>query len=86
MALTAGVPETWIAALADWRESELFDAPTRAALAFADELIEFGVAQDEQLAALEQHYSAEQVIELALTVSFYAMVPRVLNALRVPLG
>jgi alkylhydroperoxidase family enzyme len=86
MAERAGVPEAQIAALADWRESGLFDAPTRAALAFTDELVESGVAQDAQLAELERFYSDEQVIELALTVAFYTMVPRVLSALRVPLS
>jgi alkylhydroperoxidase family enzyme len=86
MARAAGVPEAQIAALADWRASEEFDAPARAALAFADELIEFGVAQEAQLAELARFYTDAQVIELALTVSFYAMVPRVLNALRVPLS
>ena len=86
MARRAGVSEEQIAALADWEASDRFDAPTRAALAFADELIEFGVAQDAQLAALGRFYSDAQVIELALTVSFYAMVPRVLSALRVPLS
>jgi alkylhydroperoxidase family enzyme len=86
MARAAGVPEAAIAALADWRESDLFDDAERAALAFADELIEFGVAQDAQLAELARFYSDAQVIELALTVAFYTMVPRVLNALRVPLS
>jgi 4-carboxymuconolactone decarboxylase len=86
MARAAGVAEAAIAALADWRESDRFDDATRAALAFADELIEFGVAQDAQLADLARFYSDEQVIELVLTVAFYAMVPRVLNALRVPLS
>jgi alkylhydroperoxidase family enzyme len=86
MALEAGVSDAAIAALADWRTSDAFDDPTRAALAFADELIEFGVAQDAQLAELARFYSDEQVIELALTVAFYTMVPRVLNALRVPLS
>jgi alkylhydroperoxidase family enzyme len=86
MARAAGVSDAQIAALADWRDSERFDAPTRASLAFADELIEFGVAQDAQLAELGRLYTDAQVIEIALTVSFYTMVPRVLNALRVPLS
>jgi alkylhydroperoxidase family enzyme len=86
MARRAGVPEEQIAALADWRAADVYDAPTRAALAFADELIEFGVAQETQLAELARFYSDAQLIELALTVSFYTMVPRVLNALRVPLS
>jgi alkylhydroperoxidase family enzyme len=86
MALAAGVPQPQIDALADWRDSVRFDEPTRAALAFADELIEFGVAENARLAELERFYSDAQVIELALTVSFYTMVPRVLNALRVPLS
>jgi 4-carboxymuconolactone decarboxylase len=86
MARDAGVPEAQIAALADWRESERFDAPERAALAFADELIESGTSHDARLAELARFFSDEQVIELALTVGFYTMVPRVLNALRVPLS
>jgi 4-carboxymuconolactone decarboxylase len=86
MALEAGVPEATIAALADWHSADAFDDATRAALAFADELIEFGVSQDAQLAELARFYSEEQIIELALTISFYTMVPRVLNALRVPLS
>jgi 4-carboxymuconolactone decarboxylase len=85
MAKAAGVPDGWIAELDSWRESELFDHRTAAALAVADELIEFGVVQEEQLAELERLFAPAQVIELSMTVAFYAMVPRVLNALRVPL-
>ena len=34
---------------------------------------------------LKKHFSASEIIELALTAGFYAMVPRFLNALRIPI-
>jgi alkylhydroperoxidase family enzyme len=36
-------------------------------------------------AELANHFTSSEVIELALTAGFYAMVPRVLNALKVPI-
>ena len=34
---------------------------------------------------IARHFKPSEVIELALTAGFYAMVPRVLNALKVPI-
>jgi alkylhydroperoxidase family enzyme len=34
--------------------------------------------------ALARHFSERERVELVLTAGFYAMVPRVLDALRVP--
>src|SRR5262245_1456488 len=86
MARAAGVPNEWIAELDSWYESDVFDHRTTVVLAFADELIELGVVQNERLAELERLFAPAQVIELSMTVAFYAMVPGVLNALRVPLA
>ena len=37
------------------------------------------------LKALRKHFRSSEIVELVLTARFYAMVPRVLNALRVPI-
>ena len=86
MATAAGVAPDRIDALASWEGSDAFDAAERAALAFTDELIARPAVQDATLAALEHHFDVPERVELALTVGFYAMVPRVLEALRVPLA
>ena len=44
-----------------------------------------GDVSDEDFAELAKHFSSSEIIELALTAGFYAMVPRVLNALKVPI-
>jgi alkylhydroperoxidase family enzyme len=81
----AGLNDRQIAALKEWRHSSEFDARQRTALEFAEQLITSGAVSDEALAALQAEFAADEVVELALTVSFYAMAPRVLDALRVPL-
>jgi alkylhydroperoxidase family enzyme len=39
---------------------------------------------DEERAALARHFDHAQRVELTVTAAFYAMVPRILDALRVP--
>lgn len=85
MALEAGVPMQQIAALERWPESDRFSAPERAALHFAEMLIVEGHVDDKGLGALCSQFDAGARIELTLTAAFYAMAPRVLDALRVPL-
>ena len=83
MAAEAGVQEHQVAELAMWRTSPAFNAAERAALAFTDALAE-GDVPDEVNAALAEHFGLRARVELTLTASFYFGVPRLLNALRVP--
>ena len=83
MAAEAGVREHQVAELAMWRTSPAFDAAERAALAFTDALAD-GNVPDEVNAALAEHFGLRARVELTLTASFYYGVPRLLNALRVP--
>ena len=85
MALQSGVSLEQIAALVNWHDAEGFSEPERRALAFAEELCEYSDVSDQTLAALGETFSEQEHVELALTAGFYAMVPRVLAALRVPL-
>ena len=81
----AGLTNERIVQLGAWRDSTLYDEDERAGLEFAEQLVERGGVDDELLAALESRFTPSEVVELTLTVSFYTMAPRVIEALRVPL-
>lgn len=84
MARKAGVPETQIASLADWRGSPDFDARERAALALTEAVMACDVT-DAVHAEVKKHFSDAEFVELSLTAGFYAMVSRMLDAMRVEL-
>ena len=84
MARKAGVPEEKIAALAGWRGAALYDAKERAALALTEAVMACDVS-DAVHAEAKKHFSDAEFVELSLTASFYAMVSRMLDAMRVEL-
>ncbi len=84
MARKFGVREAQIAALADWRGSKEFDERDKAALLLA-EAVTNGNVTDEVYAAVSKHFGHAEFIELALVPAFYAMVARMLDAMRVQL-
>lgn len=84
MARAAGVREAQIQALAAWRDSREFDARERAALALL-EAVTAGRVGDAVYAECANHFDHAEYVELALTAAAYCMVPRVLDALAVPL-
>ncbi len=84
MARKAGVREAQIAALAGWRESGEFDAREKAALLLA-EAVTRGDVSDQAYAAVSKHFDHATYVELALTAAFYAMVGRMLDAMRIQL-
>jgi alkylhydroperoxidase family enzyme len=84
MARRAGVREAQIAALGAWRASPEFDSKEKAALAIAEAVTE-GRVSDEAYRAAMKHFDYHDYVELAVTAGFYAMVARLLDAMRVPL-
>lgn len=84
MARKAGVPEAQIAALALWRDSPAFDARERAALALTEGVMACNLT-DEVHAEAKRHFDDAEFVELSLTAAFYAMVSRMLDAMRVEL-
>ena len=84
MARRSGVSEDELTALDGWRDAPAFSPPERAALAFMEAMVE-GSVPDAVNAELARHFDASERVELALTAGLYCMVPRVLDALRVPL-
>ena len=83
MAADAGVPPDKVTAIAAWQSSQLYDAPERAALMLTDAMLT-GHVPDAVHDEMARHFSAQEKVELVLTAGFYAMVPRVLDACRVP--
>ena len=83
MALDAGVSEEQVDALAAWQVSDLFDGPEKAALTLTDAMLT-GNVPDAVHAELRRWFDDRERLELVLTAGFYSMVPRVLDALRVP--
>ncbi len=83
MALDAGVPPEQVEALAAWQVSDLFDAREKAALTLTDAMLT-GAVPDRVHDDLDRWFDDRERTELVLTAGFYAMVPRVLDALRVP--
>ena len=84
MARKAGVREAQIAALAGWRASPEFTPREKAALLLAEAVTQANVT-DEVYAEVSQHFGHQDFVELALTAAFYAMVGRMLDAMRVQL-
>jgi alkylhydroperoxidase family enzyme len=84
MARKAGVEEAKIAALAGWRASPLFDAKEKAALALTEGIMACDVT-DRLHSEVKRHFSDAEFVELSLTAAFYAMVSRMLDAMRVEL-
>jgi alkylhydroperoxidase family enzyme len=84
MARKAGVRDAQIAALAGWRESSEFNAREKAALQLAEAVTQADVT-DEVYAAVTKHFDHATYVELSLSAAFYAMVGRMLDAMRVQL-
>ena len=84
MARKAGVREAQIAALADWRNSAEFTPREKAALLLAEAVTQANVT-DEVYAEVSRHFGHQDFVELALTAAFYAMVGRMLDAMRIQL-
>ena len=84
MARKAGVREAQIAELADWRASPEFTPREKAALLLADAVTQANVT-DAVYAEVSRHFGHQDFVELALTAAFYAMVGRMLDAMRIQL-
>jgi len=82
MARTSGVREAQIRALAKWRDSGEFDAREKAALELCEAVTQ-GEVSDEVYARVSKHFDHAEYVEISMVAAFYAMVARMLNAMRV---
>jgi len=82
MARKFGVREAQIQALADWRKSPEFDAREKAALELAEAVTRSEVT-DAVYASVSKHFDHAEYLELTMVAAFYAMVSRIIDAIRV---
>jgi 4-carboxymuconolactone decarboxylase len=84
MAREAGATDYEVAELGMWRSSSAFSDGDRAAHAFTAAIVS-GQVPPAVTDELMRHFDEGQRVELAVTAAFYSMVPRVLDALGVPI-
>lgn len=78
-----GIPEEKIQAISSWEVSDLFGADERAVLAYTDELVGAnGRVSDGVFAALKEHLSDEEILELTYITALYSMHGVMTRALR----
>jgi 4-carboxymuconolactone decarboxylase len=83
MARAVGVTDQELGELDSWRDSRAFSPSERAGLALMEEM-HGGTVTDATLADLHREFEPAERVELIVTAGFYAMVPRVIEALRLP--
>ncbi len=80
---SVGLSEDKIAAISHWQVSAVFSDLERAVLAYTDALVlEGGRVQDAVFAALKQHLSDEEILELTYVIALYEMHAIMCRALR----
>lgn len=84
MAGRAGASDAQLDAISAWQTSQCYTARERVALMLTDAMLT-GHVNDDVQQELARHFSDQERVELVATAGFYAMVPRVLDALRVPI-
>jgi alkylhydroperoxidase family enzyme len=78
-----GMSEERIAAIAYWGTADCFSAAERAVLAYTDALVlDGGRVHDATFAALREHLSDEQILELTYITTMYEMHATITRALR----
>jgi 4-carboxymuconolactone decarboxylase len=70
-------------ALADWQNSDVFDARERAALAYTDAMSRDIQVPDAVFDALRPHFNERQIVELTVLIGTYNMHTRVFQALAI---
>jgi alkylhydroperoxidase family enzyme len=78
-----GYSDAQIATLPNWQASTLFDARERAVLGYVEQVAHGGDVDDATFAALQQHFTPQQIVELTYTIGSYYSTGLLTKALRV---
>ena len=81
VARTVGVPEEKLAAIKGWKTSDLFTPVERAVMAATDEILSLNRVEDETFAALHQHLSDPEILELFVVSALWRMHGLIVRAL-----
>ena len=83
--LQRGIGEAKLRALESWRGSDLFSAPERVALEYAEAVTLSDLAVDDRLMArLREHFDDDGLVELTALIAFQNMLSKFNAALAVP--
>ncbi len=84
LARACGMTEAQIAALPDWRSSDLFDDRQRAVLAYTEAVDQHGgEVDDATYAALAARFGPREIVELTITIVTYYGTAQLTKALQV---
>ncbi|MDQ2806159.1 MAG: hypothetical protein M3Z04_04455 [Chloroflexota bacterium] len=78
-----GIPHAKFEAIGDHAASSLFTEPEHAALQMADAMTLVGTVPDALFAAVARHFTADQVVELTMTIAWENASARFNRALHV---
>jgi alkylhydroperoxidase family enzyme len=81
VARMVGVAEDKLAAIKSWATSDKFSPAERAVMLATDELVGRNLVEDETFAALKQHLSDEQIMELFYVIALWRMHGMIVRAL-----
>ncbi len=78
-----GVPENQLAAFPNWSAADCFDPKERAVLAYADQVARTRHVDDATFAALRDHLSNAEIVDLAVTMGWYHLCAAFLVPLQI---
>ena len=81
VARMAGLPEDKLAAIKGWVTSDKFTDVERALMQATDEIVGRNMVEDETFAALKNHLSDEQILELFYVIGLWRMHGMIVRAL-----
>jgi alkylhydroperoxidase family enzyme len=84
LARDCGVTHAQINALASWPGSSTFTPAQKAALAFAEKAVQQAPLDEPTAVELRRHFSAREIVELAMVIGFYVSTAIFVKALAVP--
>jgi alkylhydroperoxidase family enzyme len=81
VARMVGVPDDQLAAIKSWTTSDKFDPVERAVMAATDEIVGRNLVEDATFAALKNHFSDAQILELFYVIGLWRMHGMIVRAL-----
>jgi alkylhydroperoxidase family enzyme len=79
-----GIDDATLAELPDWRQSDRFGARERAALGLADALVRDSEVSDECFAAVREHFSEPETVELVFVIGYQTFASTFAKAFALP--
>lgn len=83
--LEAGLSQKQIDEISNWEKSSIFNEKERTVLRYTDEIAVNIRVSDDTFSILKNAFNDQEIVELTITIGYYGMVSRLLEALQVEL-